>query len=162
MTAPAAMPARRGPLVALRMIFAAVMLIVVWRIGGSGAAAIPAAISVTIAITGAWILGPRSSLRGAAHTRGVLRMRIGRWLTGAFFVSLASGSLLAAGVFSGPPPAGAPLGLPLSLLGLLFGVFLLPLALTSVGFALSFRPPAPEGLAALRRAAKERAAARNS
>lgn len=162
MTAPAAMPARRGPLVALRMVFAAVMLVVVWRLGDSGAAAIPAAISVTGAITGAWILGPRSSLRGAADTRGVLQRRIGRWLTGAFFVSLASGSLLATGVFSGPPLAGAPPGLPLPLLGLLLGVFLLPLALTSVGFALTFRPPAPEGLAALRRAAKERAASRGS
>ena len=69
---------------------------------------------------------------------------------------------IAAGVFDGPPPAGAPPGLPLPLLGLLCGVFLLPLALTSVGFALSFRPPAPGGLAALRRAAKERAAARGS
>lgn len=162
MTAPA-MPARRGPLMALRMVFAAVMLIVVWRLGDSGAAAIPAAVSVTAAISGAWILGPPASLRGAADAGSIRRRRIGRWITGAFFASLAIGSLLAAGVFAGPPPAaGAPPGLPRSLLGLLFGVFLLPLALTSVGFALTFRPPAPEGLAALRRAAKERAASRGS
>lgn len=162
MTAPA-MPARRGPLVALRMVFAAVMLIVVWRLGDSGAAAIPAAISVTGAITGAWILGPPASLRGAVDAGSVRRRRIGRWITGAFFVSLAIGSLLAAGVFAGPPPAaGAPAALPRSLLGLLIGVFFLPLALTSVGFSLAFRPPAPEGLAALRRTAKERAASRGS
>lgn len=159
-------PSRRPPLAALRMVFAGVMLIVVWLLGGAGAIAIPAAISVTGAITGVWILGsprPRPGA-GAAARRDARRRRADRWISGVFFLSLAAGALLTTGVFGGSPPAdtGAPPGLPLPLLGLLFGVFLLPLVLTGVGFALTFRPPAPEGLAALRRAAAERADIRNT
>ena len=154
-------PSRRPPLAALRMVFAGVMLIVVWLLGGAGAVAIPAAISVTGAITGVWILGsprPRPGASAAAR-RDARRKRADRWITGAFFLSLATGALLTTGVFGGSPPAdSAPPGLPLPLLGLLFGVFLLPLVLTGVGFALTYRPPAPEGLAALRRAAADRAA----
>lgn len=153
---------RRPPLAALRMVFAGVMLIVVWLLGGAGAVAIPAAISVTGAITGVWILGTPPTRPGAsaAARRDARRRRADRWISGAFFLSLAAGALLATGVFgAGQPDTGGPPGLPLPLLGLLFGVFLLPLVLTGIGFALTFRPPAPEGLAALRHAAAERAAA---
>lgn len=152
------------------MVFAGVMLIVVWLLGGAGAVAIPAAISVTGAITGVWILGtpPTRPGTGAAARRDARRRRADRWISGAFFLSLGAGALLATGVFGGSTraddalPTGGPMpGLPLPLLGLLFGVFLLPLLLTGIGFALTFRPPDPEGLAALRRAA-ERDAFRSS
>lgn len=164
---PSPKPSRRPPLAALRMVFAGVMLIVVWLVGGAGAIAIPAAISVTGAITGVWILGtpPTRPGSGAAARRDARRRRADRWISAAFFLSLGGGALLATGVFgsstpadSALPPGGAPPGLPLPLLGLLFGVFLLPLLLTGIGFALTFRPPAPDGLAALRRAAAERSA----
>lgn len=162
-------PSRRPPLAALRMVFAGTMLIVVWLLDGAAAIAIPAAISVTGAITGVWILGTPATRpgTGAAARRDARRRRADRWISGVFFLSLGAGALLATGVFgdslpggASPDAGGAPPGLPLPLFGLLFGVFLLPLVLTGIGFALTFRPPAPEGLAALRRAAGERAASR--
>ncbi len=90
-----------------------------------------AALAVWGAVAAAWTLGPTGGRQ---------------FFTAAFFVSLASGTALAAG-------GAAPVvfGLPLSLWGLFVGVFLVPLALTTLGFALDFEPPDRRGLERLRK-----------
>ena len=68
-----------------------------------------------------------------------------------FALSLVSGALLAAGLADGP----GFFGLPRSLWGLLLGVWLIPLVLTSLGFAVSFAPPTPAELERLRARSRE-------
>lgn len=99
---------------------------------GQGASA--GALAVGAAISAAWCAG------ASAKTRA------GAWWSGGFLVSLGFGLSLTAG-------AGGEttlFGLPLSLWGLLLGVFAVPLALTSIGFAVSFEPPDVRGLERLR------------
>jgi len=63
----------------------------------------------------------------------------------------AAGALLAAGLADGP----GFFGLPRSLWGLLLGIWLIPLALTSLGFAVSFTAPTPADLERLRVRSRE-------
>ena len=102
-----------------------------------------AAVAVSAAILANWSAGaggrPRS---GAAKRRNLVRAAV----TAGFGLSLAAGTLLAAGLAGGP----GFFGLPRSLWGLLLGVWLVPLVLTSLGFAVSFAPPTPAELERLR------------
>ena len=116
---------------------AAALLLVVP--GGIGAAVAAAAVSIAIlAVWGAGSVGDRAPGRRGARWE--------RITTAGFALSLAAGAVLAAGVGDGP----GFFGLPRSLWGLLLGVWLLPLVVTSVGFAASFRPPAGAALERLR------------
>ncbi len=86
------------------------------------------AVLFSLAVTACWLAGtPRSRLAD-------------KLLAAALFLSLAAGSLVAAGALV--PGAG--------LHGLLLGVVAVPLLLTVAGFALRFDPPDPEGLRRLR------------
>lgn len=104
-------------------------------IGGAAAA-----LAVAAAIAAAWcVSGSRTA-----------RTRAGAWCSGGFFVSLGVGLALAAGAGAGT----VLFGLPLSLWGLLLGVFAFPLLLTGIGFVVSFEPPDARGLARLRQFAR--------
>ena len=102
-----------------------------------------AAAAASLAILAVWCGGtdghPQSD---GAKLRNLLR----QVATVGFGLSLAAGTLLAAGLADGP---GA-FGLPRSLWGLLLGVWLIPLVITSLGFVVSFAPPTPAELERLR------------
>ena len=100
--------------------------------GGPGA--ILAAVAVSGAILGVWSVG---SVRPAEGDMVRPRSRLDRAAGLGLALSLVAGTLLAAGLADGP----GFFGLPRSLWGLLLGVWLVPLILTSAGFAASFRPP---------------------
>ena len=121
------------------VIAAAVVLTVSGGTGGALAAA-----TVGGAILAVWSVGSV----GSGEKDPANRQRLG-WerLTGVgLALSLGGGVLLAAGLADGP----GFFGLPRSLWGLLLGVWLIPLLLTSTGFAASFRPPDSERLQRLR------------
>lgn len=102
-----------------------------------------AAAAVSGAILTSWAVGspgPRASGAGKRWNR------LHRAASVGFALSLAAGALLAAGLWEGP----GFFGVPRSLWGLLLGVWLLPLVLTSLGFAASFAPPDPADLERLR------------
>ena len=112
-----------------------------------------AAVAVSATIVAAWRLGLReiaSSAPTGAEPTGAgetgsgpaRRERWGRLAGAGFALSLAMGAQLAAGLTD----RTGLLGLPRSLWGLLLGVWLVPLILTSVGFAVSFSPPDPKDL----------------
>ena len=117
-----------------------------------------AAVAVSATIVAAWRLGLReiassastgAEPTGSGETGSEPARRRERWgrLAGAgFALSLAMGAQLAAGLTD----RTGLLGLPRSLWGLLLGVWLVPLILTSIGFAVSFSPPDPKDLERLR------------
>ena len=125
---------RSARAVSLAVLIGAAALVLV--VGDGFLGPLASGLSVAGAIAAVWIAG------GAPG-------RAGRWSSGAFLLTLGGG-VAAAGAGS----AIRPMGLPLGLWGLLFGVFLLPLLLTTVGFAVAFRAPDPEGLTRLRAAAR--------
>ena len=95
-----------------------------------------AAAAASLAILAVWCVGTDGRTHaGAAKRRNLFRQAV----TVGFGLSLAAGVLLAAGLADGP----GLFGLPRSLWGLLLGVWLIPLVLTSLGFAASFAPPTP-------------------
>ena len=109
-----------------------------------------AAAAVSSAILAVWMTGSAGGERRHATSR---RRALRDLATGAgLALSLGSGSLLAGGFGDGP----GPFGLPRSLWGLLLGVWLAPLVLTSVGFAAAFTTPDPEDLERLRRGGASR------
>lgn len=103
-----------------------------------------AAAGVGAAILAVWITGSSGGLPGRDTRRRDRLTAVGLAL------SVGAGTALAAGIFDGP----GPFGLPRSLWGLLLGVWLLPLVITSLGFALSFRPPNAADLERLRAAVR--------
>ena len=107
-----------------------------------------AAAGASLAIIAVWNAGIAGRPRSGTGKR---RHRLHTLATVGFGLSLAAGALLAAGLADGP---GA-LGLPRSLWGLLLGVWLIPLVVTSVGFAVSFAPPTPAELERLRARSRE-------
>lgn len=107
-----------------------------------------AAAAASLAIFAVWCVGTDGPTHaGAAKRRNCLRQAV----TVGFGLSLAAGVLLAAGLADGP----GLFGLPRSLWGLLLGVWLIPLVLTSLGFAASFAPPSREELERLRARSQE-------
>ena len=147
------MPSRslRAPLAALLIAGAGGVLLLVGVLGADGrSAAVVAALSTAAAVAGAWLLGALPPAADRPAGTGRPRRRAGLWSTAAFLVSLGAGTLLAALPSTRGP--GAP-AFPPSLSALVVGVFLAPLLLTSLGFALSFRPPSANDLDRLRRAA---------
>ena len=107
-----------------------------------------AAAAVSAAIIAVWSVGTAGRPKpGMANWPTLLHQVV----TIGFGLSLAAGALLAAGLADGP----GLFGLPRSLWGLLFGVWLIPLVLTSLGFAVSFAPPTPAELERLRARSQE-------
>ena len=104
------------------------------------ASGLVAPIAVSGATMAAWCAGSAGPERPRRGTRSDRATSI------AFALILGAGVLLAAGLADG---AGF-LGLPRSLWGLLLGVWLGPLVVTSLGFALAFEPPDPVVLKRLR------------
>ena len=102
-----------------------------------------AAVAVSAAILAAWSVGAAGRPRSGTAKRGNL---LHAAVTVGFGLSLAAGALLAAGLMDGP----GFFGLPRSLWGLLLGVWLIPLVLTSLGFAVSFAPPTAADLERIR------------
>ena len=102
-----------------------------------------AAAAVSAAVIAVWSVGSAGRPETGAGQR---QKRIRRAVRIGFGLSLASGALLAAGLADGT----GFFGLPRSLWGLLLGVWLIPLVLTSLGFAVSFAPPTPAELERLR------------
>lgn len=148
------MPSRslRAPLAALLIAGAGGVLLLVGVLGADGrTAAVVAALSTAAAVAGAWLLGALPPAADRPAGTGRPRRRAGLWSTAAFLVSLGAGTLLTASLPATRGP-GAP-AFPSSLSALVVGVFLAPLLLTSLGFALSFRPPSANDLDRLRRAA---------
>lgn len=118
-------------LAASLVVLAAGALLVPARVGSLVAAAV-----VSAAILAVWGAGSAGGRPGRDAWRGARGDRLASF---GLACSLGAGALLAAGFADGP----GFFGLPRSLWGLLLGVWLLPLVITSVGFALSFRPPDP-------------------
>ena len=147
-------PPLRAPLAALPIAGAGAVLLLVGLLGADERpAAVVSALAAAAAVAGAWLLGgPPPTDDPPAGTRRP-RRRAGRRTTAAFLVSLGAGALLTASLPTARGPE-AP-AFPPSLSALILGVFLAPLLLTSLGFALSFRPPSAEDLDRLRRAARE-------
>ncbi len=107
-----------------------------------------AAAAASLAILAVWCVGTDGRTHaGAAKRRNLCR----RAVTVGFGLSLAAGVLLAAGLADGTDF----FGLPRSLWGLLLGVWLIPLVMTSLGFAVSFAPPTPAELERLRARSRE-------
>ncbi len=107
-----------------------------------------AAAAVSAAVIAAWSVGTAGGPKpGTARRRKLLRPVV----TVGFGLSLTAGALLAAGLADGP----GFFGLPRSLWGLLLGVWLIPLVLTSLGFAVSFAAPTPAELERLRARSRE-------
>lgn len=107
-----------------------------------------AAAATSLAILAVWCVGTDGRTHaGAAKRRNLFR----RAVTVGFGLSLAAGAVLAAGLGDGT----GFFGLPRSLWGLLFGVWLIPLVMTSLGFAVSFAPPTPAELERLRARSRE-------
>ena len=102
-----------------------------------------AAVAVSAAVIAAWTVGIGGHPGSGSKKR---RQRLHQAATAGFALSLMAGALLAAGLFEGP----GFFGLPRSLWGLLLGVWLIPLLVTSLGFAASFAPPGPADLERLR------------
>lgn len=109
-----------------------------------GTAGLFPAAAVSGAILAVWSVGTA----GAGIPGETSRMLVDRLTGFGFAIALAGGTLMATGVADG----AALFGLPRSLWGLLLGVWLIPLLLTSAGFALSFRPPDAADLERLRAA----------
>ena len=107
-----------------------------------------AAAAAGAAVIAVWSVGSAGRPKPGPGKR---RNRLQRAISIAFGLSLVAGALLAAGLADGP---GA-FGLPRSLWGLVFGVWLIPLVATSLGFAFSFAPPTPAELQRLRGRSQE-------
>lgn len=107
-----------------------------------------AAAAVSAAVIAVWSVG--SAGRPGTRT-GKRRNRLHQAFSIGFGLSLAAGAVLAAGLGDGT----GLFGLPRSLWGLLFGVWLIPLVMTSFGFAVSFAPPTPAELERLRARSRE-------
>ncbi len=110
--------------------------------GGSAGAGLVAG-AVALAILAVWSTG--SAVGANRSARGA---RWDRWTTTGLAASLVLG-VAGAALLSGD----GPFGLPRALWALLSGVFLVPLLLTTVGFAAAFEPPSNEDLRRLREAA---------
>ena len=98
----------------------------------------PLALAVGGALIAVWAAGTAGHGReppGERHRRR--RVLLDRAATAILAASLGGGLLLAAGIGEGT----AAWGLPRSLWGLSLGVWLIPLVVTSLGFAVSFRAP---------------------
>lgn len=146
----------RPPLAALLIAGAGAVLLLVGLLGANERPmAVVSALSAAAAVAGAWLLGTRPPADDPTAAPGRARRRAGRRttaaFTAAFLVSLGAGTLLTAAL-PATREAAAP-AFPPSLSALIFGVFAAPLLLTSLGFALSFRPPSANDLDRLRRAA---------
>ena len=107
-----------------------------------------AAVAVSAAVIAVWTVGIGGRPESGSKKR---RQRLHQAATVGFAVSLTAGALLAAGLLEGP----GWFGLPRSLWGLLLGVWLIPLVVTSLGFAASFAPPGPADLERLRSRSQE-------
>lgn len=107
-----------------------------------------AAAAVSAAILAVWSVGTAGRPKPAVAKR---RNLLHRAVTVGFGLSLAAGALLGAGLADGP----GFFGLPRSLWALLLGVWLIPLVLTSLGFAASFAPPTAAELERLRARSQE-------
>lgn len=146
----------RPPLAALLIAGAGAVLLLVGLLGADERpAAAASALSAAAAVAGAWLLGARPPAGDPTDAPGRARRRAGRRttaaFTAAFLVSLGAGTLLTAAL-PASREAGTP-AFPPSLSALILGVFAAPLLLTSLGFALTFRPPSANDLDRLRRAA---------
>ena len=108
----------------------------------------PAAVAVSAAVIAAWTVGIGGRPESGSQKR---RHRLQQAATAGFALSLMAGALLAAGLFEG----SGWFGLPRSLWGLLLGVWLIPLIVTSLGFAASFAPPNAADLERLRAPSQE-------
>ena len=132
-----------GVLAASLVVAAAATLLVARESAGLAAGA-----AASLAIIAVWNVGtagrPKS---GTAQRRNLPSQAV----TVGLGLSLAAGALLAAGLADGP----GFFGLPRSLWGLLLGIWLIPLALTSLGFAVSFTAPTPAELERLRARSRE-------
>lgn len=111
-------------------------------------AGLAAGAAASLAIIAVWSVGAAGRPKSGAAKRRNLPDQV---VTVGFGLSLAAGALLAAGLLDGP----GFFGLPRSLWGLLLGVWLIPLGLTSIGFAVSFAPPTPAELEQLRARSRE-------
>ena len=107
-----------------------------------------AAAAVSAAVIATWTMGSVGRRASGSSKRW---NRLHQAASASFALSLAAGALLAAGLFEGP----GFFGLPRSLWGLLLGVWLIPLVVTSLGFAASFAPPDPADLERLRSRSQE-------
>ncbi len=129
----------RSPILAASLVVAAAAALL---LPGESAGPL-AAVAVSAAVIAVWSVGSAGRPEtGAGQRQKRIRGAIGI----GFGLSLAAGALLAAGLADGP----GFFGLPRSLWGLLLGVWLIPLLLTSLGFAVSFAPPTPAELERLR------------
>ena len=100
-----------------------------------------AAVTASAAILAVWTVGSAG---------GGPRRKLDAVTGGGLALCLVSGTLLAAGLADGPGFSG----LPRSLWGLLLGIWLIPLVLTSAGFAASFRAPDAADLDRLRKSGR--------
>ena len=110
-----------------------------------------AAVAVSAAVIAAWTVGIVGIGGRPGSGSKKRRQRLHQAATAGFALSLMAGALLAAGLFEGP----GFFGLPRSLWGLLLGVWLIPLIVTSLGFAASFAPPSAADLERLRSRSQE-------
>ena len=129
----------RGLAVAVAVVPAAALFAVL--IGWSGERTGAVAGLAVLPILLAWATGSAGGLSGSRWRR-----RVDLWATAGLSLSLAGGAILA-GILEG---TGA-FGLPRALVAVVVGVFLIPLALTTIGFAVAFEPPSEEDLDRLRR-----------
>ncbi|MCY4627484.1 MAG: hypothetical protein OXE58_07950 [Acidobacteria bacterium] len=113
-----------------------------------GSSGVLAAAAVSAAVIATWGMGSAGRRASGSPKRW---NRLHQAASASFALSLAAGALLAAGLFEGP----GFFGLPRSLWGLLLGVWLIPLVVTSLGFAASFAPPDPADLERLRSRSQE-------
>ncbi|MCY3744666.1 MAG: hypothetical protein OXH05_00420 [Acidobacteria bacterium] len=132
-----------GVLAASLVVAAAAMLLVARESAGLAAGA-----AASLAIIAVWNVGTAGRPKSGTPQRRNLPSQA---VTVGLGLSLAAGALLAAGLADGP----GFFGLPRSLWGLLLGIWLIPLALTSLGFAVSFTAPTPAELERLRARSRE-------
>ena len=121
------------------VVAAAAALVVPGRPGAILAAAV-----VSGAILAVWNVG--SAGPAGPNGRPRIRAHLDRASGIGLALALGAGTLLAAGFAEGP----GFFGLPRSLWGLLLGVWVIPLLVTSIGFAVSFRAPEAMDLDRLR------------
>ena len=107
-----------------------------------------AAAAVSAAVIAVWSVGSAGRPETNARKR---QNRLDQAFSIGFGLSLAAGAGLAAGLGDGT----GFFGLPRSLWGLVLGIWLIPLLLTSLGFAVSFAPPTPAELERLRARSRE-------
>ena len=107
-----------------------------------------AAAAAGLAIIAVWCVGSAGRQVSSVEKRW---SRLPPTASVGFGLSLGIGAFLAAGFADGP----GFFGLPRSLWGLLLGVWLIPLVLTSLGFAVSFRAPTAAELERLRARSRE-------